>query len=149
MMRVNPTDCNFCEIEHETDRIIRRTDLVTSFLSNPRLVPGHVLIVPNYHATLPTQLDDMEVLAMHSEANRLTKIMLGSFALGVDRWQKSRPQVPENEIKQNHVHMHILPSNPGESVYSQGIEWGDGAQWSALDTSNLDSRLVLDILRED
>jgi diadenosine tetraphosphate (Ap4A) HIT family hydrolase len=142
-------ECNFCEIENEEDRIIRRTELITSFLSNPRLAPGHVLIVPNYHAVLPTQIDDKEVLAIHSEANRLTKIMLGSFALGIDRWQKSRPQVPENDIKRDHLHMHLLPSNPGESIYKTGIEWGAGDKWTNLDVLDPDTQLILTMLREE
>ncbi len=142
-------ECDFCEIGNEEDRVIRRTDLVTSFLSNPRLVLGHALIVPNQHVTLPTELSDAEVLAMHSEANRLTKIMLGSIALGVDSWQKTRPYVPEGAIKRNHLHRHLLPSSPGQPIYNTGIAWAEADNWTQLDVADSETQLILAMLRQD
>lgn len=126
-----PENCDFCLIGNEEDRILNRTGLITSFLSNPRLTLGHVLVVPNRHIILPKQLNDNEILAMHREADRVSGILLGSIALGVDRWQKARPHTPEGPIKRDHVHLHVLPSSPGQPIYDTGIEWG-GDGWLPL-----------------
>ena len=126
-----PETCDFCTIHTESYRILNRTDDITSFLSNPRLAKGHSLIIPNRHITTLDELNDNEVLGMHREANRLSRLMLGSIAMGVDRWQKSRPHVPEGRIKRNHLHLHVLPSAPEDHLYNRGIDWG-GDRWTWL-----------------
>lgn len=136
--------CNFCNIGSEPDRIIRRTNAMTSFLSNPRLVIGHALVVPNRHITLPSELSDEEIVATFREASRLTEVMLGGMALGTDIWQKSRPQVAEGPIKQDHIHAHVLPSVPGMEVYDRGINWGEG-DWRSLELDEM--ALMVGLLR--
>jgi len=138
--------CDFCGIAAtEPKRIIKANNpLVTSFLSNPSLGLGHALVIPKRHMTLPQDLSDNEIVAMHREADRLTKVMLGDLGLkGVDRWQKTRPDMPENAIKRNHVHLHVLPSNPGEQLHDQGIIWGGTeADWQPLADADRDRWLA-------
>ena len=86
-------------------------------------MPGHVLIVPNRHVERPDELTDEETLAVYREAQRLITAMLGTFAKGVDTWQKTRPDMPEGKIKVNHVHVHVLPSIPGDELYDTQLRW--------------------------
>jgi diadenosine tetraphosphate (Ap4A) HIT family hydrolase len=138
-------ECDFCNIADEPGRILRRTARVTSFLSNPRLTMGHVLIVPNRHVVRPSELCDEEVLAIHGEVSRVTEVMLGSLSMyGTDEWQKTRPRVPEGTIKRDHLHKHILPSVPGQTLYDQAIDWG-GDNWEALTGEELAE--MVDVLR--
>lgn len=119
-------ECDFCHLENEPHRLIRQGELATSFLSDPRLVPGHTLIVPNRHVELPPEISAAEISDIYKEAQRLTRRMIGSMAMGVDFWQKTRPAVQEgNNFKMNHVHFHILPSNQGEELYEQALVWKD------------------------
>lgn len=114
--------CPFCQVEEE--RVIRRSKLTTSLLSNPRLVRGHALVVPNRHVETPHGLSDSEVLSIFREMQRLQKKMFGGLADGVDQWQKSRPLVKEGTgFKVNHVHFHVLPSNPGHEMYDGALVW--------------------------
>jgi diadenosine tetraphosphate (Ap4A) HIT family hydrolase len=131
--------CDFCGIaESEPNRIILHNESVTSFLSRPTLAGSrvHALIVPNRHVVLPHEMTDEEVLATLREADRLGQIMLETAALavrGVDRWQKTRPDVAEGAIKRNHIHTHVLGSGPGSSLYDKAIHWGgDQAVWTML-----------------
>lgn len=118
--------CDLCQVGTESYRVINQTELITSFLSTPRLVRGHSLVIPNRHSVPPAELTDEEVLAMRREGDRLRKAMLGSFALGVDRFQKTRPFVGQAGIKRDHEHEHIIPSSPSTSneLYETGIIWG-------------------------
>lgn len=138
--------CDFCTIYKEPERIIIRNRYITSLLSNPRLTLGHTLIIPNRHLTLPEELSDDEVLAIHHEATRLTERTMGSLAMGVDRWQKSRPRVPESAIKRDHLHVHILPSNPESTLYDRAIDWG-GDEWTPLSPS--ECTRLLGLLRDE
>jgi hypothetical protein len=49
--------------------------------------------------------------------------MLAAVAIGVVVWQKSRPRVQQDMVKMDHVHFHVLPSVPGETLYEQTLSW--------------------------
>jgi hypothetical protein len=124
--------CDFCFIETEPERILYRTELITSFLSLPFLTKGHALVIPNKHFVRPEQLSDEMIVAIQREADRLSGVMLGSIAMGVDRWQKTRPFVEEepDKPKRDHLHEHVLPSSEHEMLYDTAIIWGgDMAPW--------------------
>lgn len=118
-------DCAFCELGPESERIISQGNLATSFLSDPSLTPGHALVIPNRHVEVATDLSTAEILATQYEIRRLGSLMLGSFAKGVDVWQKTRLEVPEGQgVKMNHLHYHVLPSKPGNARYEHTHAWG-------------------------
>jgi diadenosine tetraphosphate (Ap4A) HIT family hydrolase len=116
-------NCAFCNITSEPERVIRVGRYVTSFLSNPRLVKGHALIVPNRHITSVLDLCYEEMEEMGFETERIGELLLASLADGIDTWTKYRPLVPENQIKANHMHLHILPSRKDDAIYSTGVIW--------------------------
>ena len=115
--------CPFCQLGPDSARIIRTGRLWRSFLSDPRLVPGHTLVIPSRHVESPTQLEAAEIQAIFGEIRRLQAKLLDSGALGVDQWQKTRPAVAENGRKVDHVHFHVLASNPGDELYDQSLTW--------------------------
>ncbi len=122
----SPENCIFCMTPPEVvDRIIYEDDLVRSFLSSPRLTKGHALVIPKRHVEPPETLTLDEAQAIREEAERLRQAMLDSFAEGVDFFEKTRPHVPEghNGTKMNHLHIHVLPSNPNSEMYERGIIW--------------------------
>lgn len=98
-------------------------NLATAFLSSPRLMPGHTLVIPNRHIELPSELSKEETTALFELINPIHAKLLGSLAVGVDIWQKSRPQVVEDGHKIDHVHFHVLPSTPGEELYGEALNW--------------------------
>lgn len=118
--------CIFCNIPPEIDaRIIYEDDLIRSFLSDPQLTRGHTLVVPIRHIEPPEPLKFEEAQAITTETERLRINMLNNLGRGVDIFQKSRPDIPEghNGTKINHLHYHVLPSNPGDEMYDRGLMW--------------------------
>jgi diadenosine tetraphosphate (Ap4A) HIT family hydrolase len=90
-----------------------------------QLVRGHALVIPKRHVEPPETLTHEESSALLQEAERLRVCLLKHFGKGVDIWQKSRPYLPEghNGTKVDHLHFHIIPSEPGNEIYDKGIIW--------------------------
>lgn len=139
--------CTFCSERTLEWRTIHHDKLVRSFLSDPKLAPGHSLVVPNRHVVPPESLTDEEKIAVFSEAERLRAAMLGSFAIGADWFQKTRPNVAQghNGTKVDHWHLHVLPSNPGEELYETSLGWGVRSNFSPLLEREADE--MLEVLR--
>jgi diadenosine tetraphosphate (Ap4A) HIT family hydrolase len=116
--------CPFCQ-RLFSKTIIHENDLTVSFLPNLRLVRGHALVIPKRHVEPPELLTPEESVAIMQEIERLRLLMLEHFGPGVDVWQKSRPQLPQghNGTKVDHIHFHVLPSDPDSEIYEKGIIW--------------------------
>lgn len=135
-------ECVFCEPDNFADRQISSNGLARAFLSAPRLTAGHSLVVPKRHVELPSELTAEEVVAISELINPIHRKLLGSIALGVDVWQKSRPQVGEDGVKVDHVHYHVLPSMPGDEMYGEALNWRR-PQFSPLAVEERDTMLAL------
>jgi diadenosine tetraphosphate (Ap4A) HIT family hydrolase len=99
-------------------------------------------VIPNRHVELPSELSPTEVAAISELINPIHARLLGSVALGVDIWQKSRPSVDQDGHKIDHVHFHILPSNPGTELYGEALNWRR-SQFSPLEADERDWILML------
>lgn len=119
-------NCSFCDPVDLTWRLVSEDDVMRSFLANPRIIRGHTLVIPKRHIEPPEFLENNEAIGIFNEINRLQIAMLGRIAAGVDVFQKTRPEIPEghNGTKMNHLHFHILPSNPGSDLYENSLVWG-------------------------
>lgn len=138
---MNSRECAFCDAQNFSERLISENELACAFLSSPRLEKGHSLVIPRRHVTVPSELTSQEIVAMHELIAPLHK-KLGEIAAGVDVWQKSRPHVGEDGIKMNHLHTHIIPSNPGDPRYDRVLQWGR-VMFSTLYRSELDEMIGL------
>lgn len=125
-------ECGFCDPAELAERVIHN-DLssVFSVLSNPSMTDYHSLIIPRRHVE-PTVdvLTEEEILETEFEKDRLTDTLRALGFKGVDTFQKTRPFVPQGTggTKMDHLHTHILPSEPGTELYDTGLIWGrDGA----------------------
>ena len=112
-------ECPFCNLQTETSRIIRTNDLTTTLLSNPRLMPGHTLVVPNRHVTHPDDLTDNELLAIFNEIKKVRAKLLKTIATGCDVRQNYRPFQKQGWIKVDHLHFHVLPRNQEDDLYQR------------------------------
>lgn len=135
-------ECAFCETTGIAERLISTNDLASAFLSSPRLMPGHTLVIPNRHVELPSELSPEETVAIFELIKLIHTKLLGSIALGVDIWQKSRPQVDQDGHKVDHVHFHILPSSPGEELYDEALNWRR-SEFNSLAAEERDRILML------
>ena len=103
-------DCRFCTIiNDETERIVAYRDHCFVLLSNPRLVPGHLLVIPRRHVERPNELNAEEQKNMFDTMLEFQDYILENVASGCDIRQHCKPFLPESRLKVNHVHMHLLP----------------------------------------
>ena len=53
-------ECPFCNINSEKTRIVKDKEFVRVIFSNPRLMSGHLLIVPKRHVEKTSELNEEE-----------------------------------------------------------------------------------------
>ena len=138
-------ECGFCEPNSLSERTISSNEYAISFLSSPRLSPGHSLVVPRRHVEGYDQLSSEEAQAIQELISLIYRRLLGSIAIGVDIWQKTRPQIEQDGFKMDHVHFHVIPSAPNDERYSEALRWSRD-QFDTLE--NTERERMLDILSD-
>ena len=109
------TTCPFCGL---SERILKQNEHAQVILSNPRKVPGHVLVVPRRHIEKPWELTDIELsdifdLIFYVEQ----KVIAAGLGDGCDVRQNYRPFMRQNRLKVNHVHFHVIPRAFEDYIY--------------------------------
>jgi diadenosine tetraphosphate (Ap4A) HIT family hydrolase len=117
------TDCPFCDLDSEKTRTIRKGKLTTVILSNPRLMPGHTLVIPNRHIEEPWQLTDEEILEIFNDIKFVQAKLLSDFATGCDVRQNYRPFIPQGRVKIDHVHFHVLPRTSEDELFQKSMRF--------------------------
>ncbi|OHA85607.1 MAG: hypothetical protein A2408_00955 [Candidatus Yonathbacteria bacterium RIFOXYC1_FULL_52_10] len=113
-------NCPFCNIITDgTERIIRQTEYTFTVLSNPRLVPGHLLVVPKRHVEKLSELKKEERNELFDEAIKLEEKILKYFATGCDMSQHYRPFIKQGRLKVNHLHIHLRPRELEDEFYQK------------------------------
>jgi histidine triad (HIT) family protein len=111
--------CPFCEIDPTRTVVLEEKDHCRVVFSDPRLVPGHLLVIPKRHVELPAELNDEERREIFDTIlDYQTKIM-SRMSSGCDVRQNCRPFLPESRIKVDHVHYHLLPRELGDAIYEK------------------------------
>jgi len=113
--------CPFCTINTEKTRIVEEKEQVFVILSNPRLMPGHILIIPKRHVEKPSQLSEPERKELFDTALEFQEKILAKLASGCDMTQHCRPFQPESQLKVNHVHIHLRPRELKDELYQKFI----------------------------
>lgn len=112
--------CPFCNIQ---DRVVISTKSSFAVLSNPRLLPGHTLVIPKRHIENPAELSEVELLDIFQLINTIRSRLLEHGAEGCDIRQNYRPFLPEGETKVNHVHFHVLPRTNEDTLYKKSMRF--------------------------
>lgn len=111
-------DCRFCTIiNNETERIVAYRAHCFVLLSNPRLVPGHLLVIPRRHVEKPSELTEEERKDFFDTVLEFQDYILAQVSSGCDLRQHCKPFLPESRLKVNHVHMHLLPREFQDELY--------------------------------
>lgn len=85
------------------------TDHTFTVLSAPRLMPGHTLVIPKRHAEKLSELSKDERNELFDEAIRIEENFLWEVAPGCDLAQHYRPFIKQNDLKVNHLRIHLQP----------------------------------------
>lgn len=107
--------CPFCGPK---DRILKENAQAIAVLSNPRKVPGHVLVVPKRHVEKPWDVTSDERLAIFELIDDIEqKIIAAGLSDGCDVRQNYRPFLNQNKLKVDHVHYHVIPRAHDDYIY--------------------------------
>ncbi|MEK7648352.1 MAG: HIT domain-containing protein [Patescibacteria group bacterium] len=134
--------CRFCTIiNDETEHIVAYREHCFVLLSNPRLVPGHLLIIPRRHVEKPSELNQEERTNFFDTALEFQDYILGYVASGCDMRQHCKPFLPESLLKVNHVHAHLLPREFQDELYLQSQK--DDEHFTELSEKEREHFLIL------
>lgn len=111
--------CPFCEIDPRKTFIIKEKEFCRVVFSNPRLKPGHLLVIPKRHIEKPFELNEAERREIFDTVLEYQKKILEKMSSGCDIRQNCRPFLPESEIKVDHVHFHLLPRELHDEIYAK------------------------------
>ena len=110
--------CPFCNTDKEKSRMIKNGKSVFVILSNPRLVAGHLLVIPKRHVEKLSELAGEERKELFDTAIEFKNKIAKAFS-GCDMRQHYRPFIKESQTKVNHVHFHLHPRNPEDQLYKK------------------------------
>ncbi len=112
-------DCPFCTIEAARNRIIKEGRFVVVIFSNPRLMPGHLLVIPKRHVEKISELESDERQELFSTVVEFQEKILSRIASGCDIRQNYRPFQKQDTIKVNHLHIHLHPRELFDNLYEK------------------------------
>lgn len=112
--------CPFCDYVTSKDRLIAEKERTIVILSNPRLMPGHLLVVPKRHALRISELDKEELAELVDTLAEFERKII-SFASGCDVRQNYRPFIPQRRDKVDHIHFHLLPREDEDELYQKSM----------------------------
>lgn len=109
------TSCPFCNVGK---RVLKENEHAVVILSNPRKVPGHILVLPKRHIEEPWKLTADELTDIFKLIFFVEQRILGKLGDGVDIRQNYRPFKKEDELKKNHVLFHVIPRGKDDYLYT-------------------------------
>ncbi len=112
-------DCPFCNINKEKTRIVEQTKNSLVILSNPRLISGHILVIPKRHVEKLSELNDEEKCDMLDLIIKYQEKILKKISSGCDIRQNYRPFQKQGKIKVNHLHIHLQPRELEDELYKK------------------------------
>jgi len=107
-------DCPFCDPKEHG---LKENELARVVLSNPRKVPGHILVTPKRHVEKPWELTPEELQAIFELIFFVEQRIIGKLGDGVDVRQNYRPFLQQDGLKVDHVHFHVLPRAREDYIY--------------------------------
>lgn len=112
----NTSDCPFCEPK---DRVLKENEHAVVILSNPRKVPGHVLVLPKRHVEEPWELTPQELQGIFELIFFVEQKIVGKLGDGVDIRQNYRPfKAHTTNFAANHILFHVIPRAKDDYIYT-------------------------------
>ena len=135
-------DCPFCTIDHEVTRIVREYEHVLVILSNPRLVPGHCLVIPRRHVLRLSELRSEERVALFDAVVEMQDMIVARFVKGCDIREHYRPFLSQSNVKVDHVHIHLQPRALEDELYKRSQKY-EQTLWQPLTKEECERFVVL------
>jgi len=107
--------CAFCSNEIKK-RAIQEGKYSIVFLSNPRLMIGHLLIVLKRHVHKFSDLNKEEILEIFKFLAIYQDKVLKKLGKGTEIRQNYKPYKKDSHTHVNHFHFHILPREENDKM---------------------------------
>ena len=127
-------ECPFCKLDPERDPVLWRGGGVILLLSNPRLAPWHLLVVPERHVAHLWDLSKPERESLLDVAVGFQKRMMDVFSgsrdspAGCDLVQHDRPFMPTDAVSvPGHLHLHLITRFWRDELYDKVSKYETGA----------------------
>lgn len=117
------TFCPFCEIDPVRNRTLQESEHARVIFSNPRLMKGHLLVIPKRHVEQPWDLEEHELKQIFSHIHDLQKRISSSLGTGCDVRQNYRPFMKQGRLKVDHLHFHLLPRTFQDDLYERSMKY--------------------------
>lgn len=115
--------CPFCQIDNVKNRTLQESEYARVIFSNPRLMKGHLLVLPKRHVEQPWELTKRERDEVLAHVNELQKKLSETLGTGCDVRQHYRPFMVQGRLKVNHVHYHLLPRTLEDELYQKSMKF--------------------------
>ena len=122
-LRLNKMECPFCFVIKEISEPIYEGKEVYVMLSNPRVVPGHTLIIPRRHIEKPAELTSSERKELFDTVILFQEKIISKISSGCDVRENYRPFVPQSRLKIDHIHFHLIPRELNDDLYKSHYEF--------------------------
>lgn len=113
-------DCPFCDIlEKEKKKVISERKNCFVIFSNPRLMKGHLLVIPKRHVEKLSVLSDEEQREIFDTVIEFQERILAKVSSGCDVRQNCRPFQKQDDLKIDHLHFHLQPRELFDELYEK------------------------------
>jgi len=138
-------NCPFCEIlKRDPSRIIESRERFFVILSDPRLMPGHLLIIPRRHVQVPWEMPLGDHMIIVQAIMKYQKIIIDKIAEGCDVRQNYRPFIKDNPLAIKHLHWHLIPRDNKDKLYQESMRHEDKV---FAPPSSMELKQMMDIYR--
>ncbi|OGY24335.1 MAG: hypothetical protein A2172_00525 [Candidatus Woykebacteria bacterium RBG_13_40_15] len=107
--------CPFCSREIKK-RAVEEGSYSFVTLSDPRLAPGHLLIIPSRHIRILSDLRNEEVVEIFKFLSKYQKKILDMLSKGVEIRQNYKPYFKNSRTHVNHLHFHLVPREETDEI---------------------------------
>lgn len=111
--------CPFCNLNPERNNVIHEGKTVFVMPSNPRLVEGHLLVIPKRHIERPSELTTEERKELFNTVLKFQEKILTKVAKGCDIRENYRPFQSEDDLKVDHIHFHLIPRELNDEIHER------------------------------
>jgi len=112
-------NCPFCNIDKEGTRIIKEGKYNYVRFSNPRLMDGHLLVIPKRHIKRLSELNKDEKEELFNLVIEYQEKILKNIVKGCDIRQNYRPFQKQDNLKLDHLHIHLQPREFKDELYQK------------------------------
>lgn len=107
--------CPFCSIpENEKQRMLFEGQATVAFLTNPRMMPGHTLVIPQRHVKKLSELKKKERNEIMETLIKFEEKITKEIASGCDIRRHYHPYESKEGRHMEHLHIHLYPRSSGD-----------------------------------